>query len=292
MANFLIFISLGIVLYYAEANRYYSALCLARSSKCDLSLSENSKFCKPGIWAVSQPLDCREIGCQYCQLRKTYPCNSAPIKKACRNLIPQKPSPSARPMEKRCAYHASKSNSIVVDFGQLNPKGGWTRTHRQQYKGLVYRKDKNGGIDKAGASGVYCFPMIAYSSGSYQLTAISFTPHHTEHNDMWLRSSLGFQFWYNGKHWGQGSAGPTSWVKGYQNSAGKIADYLHHKDHDPHKFIIKNIVAGKKFTVCISGRSYRYEVFRLILKKCAGQECFGFQMNNPRSLPVTELQCK
>lgn len=190
-----------------------------------------------------------------------------------------------------CGYHSKPSRSataIVVNLGSLPAKGGWVRIRRHGLTGLIYRPDRNGGRDNAGKKGVYCFPMMTSMSGDYQLTAVSYTPHETEHNDMWIRSSLGFSMWYEGRYWK--SVGSV-WLKAYENLAGRMADYLHTKDHDPQKFIIKNVKAGKKFEVCISGRSYRYEVYRLVLKKCTGNECRGFPIPNLLGLPTTPFSC-
>ena len=275
----------------ADANRYNSALCIAKSVKCDSDTAGKSKLCRPYVWPNTQDRACLDAACSFCSnptKAQSFPCNTRPIVALCMPNTP--PMAMGDPEEMSCAYRSSSSDAIVVDTSQLSPRGGWTMTSRGPYKGLVYKKERDLGIDKPG-NGVYCFPMIAKSPGSYQLTAISYTPHQTEHNDMWVRSSLGFTFWYSGKQWVEGGAGPSKWVKAYQNSAGRIADYLHTKDHDPHKFIINNVKAGKQFEICISGRSFRYEVYRVIVRKCTGNECRGFGMGNAGNLPITPRTC-
>lgn len=285
----------------ARGNGYDSAWCISRANTCYRALARKSSGCMPFVWPMEQPSACKSSACFYCKSRSSYPCGTISIKKVCKfpsspPKTMKKPTYSAPSPPKggkgMCGYHSKTSRggiAIVVNMGSLPAKGGWARISRNGLSGLIYRPDRGGGRDSAGKKGMYCFPMMTSMSGDYQLTSVSYTPHMTEHNDMWIRSSLGFSMWYEGRYWK--SAGPKEWLKAYQNVPGRMADYLHTKDHDPHKFIIKNVKAWKKFELCISGRSYRYEVYRLVLKKCKGKECSGFPIPNLLGLPTTLFSC-
>lgn len=122
-----------------------------------------------------------------------------------------------------------------------------------------------------------CFNVSAEIPGDYYLTALSYAPHNTEHNDMWVQSSLGFELWKGGRNGTLGGVVEgTGWRKAYQNYGIRgISDDLKTIDFNGHRFIIPGVRRRETFWVCVSGRSYRYEVFRLILLKCEGVVCTG-----------------
>lgn len=300
--SFFIFVILtAIGISSVHGNGYDSASCISRANTCYRSLARKGSGCMPFVWPMEQPSPCKYAACSYCKSRTSYPCGTISMKKVCKSpssprKTMKKPKYSAPTPSKgkkgMCGYHSKTSSggtAIVVNMGSLPAKDGWARIRRNGMSGLIYRPDRNGGRDSPGKKGKYCFPMMTTMSGDYQLTSISYTPHETEHNDMWVRCSLGFTMWYEGRYWK--SVGPRDWLKAYQNVPGRMADYLHTKDHDPHKFIVKNVKAGTKFEVCISGRSYRYEVYRIVLKKCKGNECRGFPIQNLMGLPTTPFSC-
>lgn len=154
---------------------------------------------------------------------------------------------------------------------------GWVPTKRDGLIGLVYEPSKNRGIDMRGAKGKMCFNVNVKIPGGYYFTALSYAPHNTEHNDMWVESSLGFELWKGGKNGTLGGVvKPTEWRKAYQNYGIRgISDDLKTIDFNGHRFIIPVVNSDAGFQVCVSGRSYRYEVFRLILVKCKGVVCTG-----------------
>lgn len=164
---------------------------------------------------------------------------------------------------------------------------------RDGLTGLVYEPTKNLGIDFRGVKGKLCFNIHVKLPGGYYLTALSYAPHNTEHNDMWVRSSLGFELWKGGRNGTLGGVvKPREWRKAYQNYGTRgISDDLKTIDFNGHRFIIPvaEKKEGERFQVCVSGRSYRYEVFRLILVKCKGVVCTGgaWVLQDLRQRPVS-----
>lgn len=183
------------------------------------------------------------------------------------------------------------SDRVVIDLARVPLVDGWTRKSRSGLTGIEYNRDGAGGRDGAGERGVMCFPVRAREDGGYYFTAISYAPHNTEHNDAWVRSDKGFTLWRQGRDgefWRR--ADSSEWLKAYQNSGGsRISEDFKTRDHDGHRFIIPNVRAGETFNVCISGRSFRYELFKLALIKCEGRFCTGGIMQNLR--PLASSQC-
>lgn len=107
---------------------------------------------------------------------------------------------------------------------------------------------------------------------------------------MWVNSpDHGFELWQFGKYWR--NAGTKEWLKAYQNNGVKgLIDQLKTKDFDGHRFIIPKVKKGQMFRVCISGRSYRYEVFKLFVFKCYGNTCHGVPLHGLQNRNPT--QCK
>lgn len=284
LSTFLLATLLLSVAVKAQSPSYYSAACLAKGTGCGPWVANRSNGCKPNRLAKNQPGSCKQAGCTWCRTKNPtefFPCKTDTIKGICSGSGPSPPQPPPG----QCAYRTNtRSKSIVISMGNVQPKDGWTRISRAGYTGIIYRRNLGGGRDNPGQKGVYCFPIIPRESGSYQLTTLSYTPSFTEHNDVWLKaSSPGFSFWMEGRFYRT----TTDWVKGYQNDDGRISDNMFHKDWDPHRFMLKNVRAGRKIDVCISGRSYKYELYRIVIKKCVGRECRGFKMSNAKNLPVS-----
>lgn len=120
-----------------------------------------------------------------------------------------------------------------------------------------------------------CFKVKAPSSGKYYLTAVSYAPHPTEHNDVWVETSKGFELWQNGKY--RRYEPPGKWTKAYQNNGKKgLSEMWKTIDFDGHRFIVPNVKAWQTFKVCIAGRSKKYEIFQILLIKCSGKKyCQG-----------------
>lgn len=139
---------------------------------------------------------------------------------------------------------------------------------RAGLKGLVFEKERTHGIVGAGSKGKMCFKVRVAESGDYLLTARSAAPHPTDNNDMWVSSGRGFEL-VRGEDVVNG--GVDRWYKAYQNKGkGEIADYISTVDFNPHTFVVPGVVGGNTFEVCMSGRSFKYEVYSLGLVKCGG----------------------
>lgn len=179
-------------------------------------------------------------------------------------------------------------DSATVNLDAVIPAKGWSVAERDGLTGLVYEKNKNMGIDQPGL-GVMCFPVRVQQAGDYFLTAVSYAPHHTEHNDDWMAVSKELRLWrINGKKFF--TKPPMTYLKAYQNNGIKgMSTEMKTKDHDGHRFIIMDVGAGEKFEVCMAGRSYRYEVYRLVMKKCGdGDECKGGNLENVMDVPLSQ----
>ncbi|KAI0561259.1 hypothetical protein FGB62_89g09 [Gracilaria domingensis] len=170
----------------------------------------------------------------------------------------------------RCTY--TGSNRVTISLGSVTPVDGWVRKSRGGLSGLVFRPDKNHGILKPGVEGEMCFSVRLSEPGDYHLTAVSAAPDRTENNDMWIKCSKPLTLIRKGVV----NNGNTDWYKGYQNDgSNKIADHLKTVDNRGHDFVITNVRANENFNICISGRSYRYEVFKIIANKCDSARCLS-----------------
>lgn len=306
----------------AAGSRYHAAKCLEEARKCSAETAEKSgNACKASLRAREQSNKCRRLACQWCELkgkREIYPCKKPILRSICFGETRMRKSPNPQPNDEqqprparspRPPYNPSprparsprppaanrakcvwtSSSRVVIDLGTIPTVArGWTRTSRGGYSGLIYEKSKNRGIDSAGKKGVMCFNIRVDSPGNYFFAALSYAPHHTEHNDMWVNSpSQGFELWQANKKWRDAST--TQWLKAYQNNGPKgLSVSLKTKDHDGHRFIVPDVPKDRVFRMCISGRSYKYEVYRLYLVKCSGVFCTGRPMTNLQSLPVSK----
>ena len=136
--------------------------------------------------------------------------------------------------------------------------------------GLVYRKDRNHGTIMP-AKGQMCFRLRLRKAGNYFMTFISYAPHPTDNNDAWIKVNKQLKLVSLKKGGGSISMNPNVYLKAYQNNGKKygMSSDMHTKDNDPHKFIIMRVRAGENIKICIAGRSFRFEVYRIILKRCS-----------------------
>ncbi|CAN8063544.1 unnamed protein product [Agarophyton chilense] len=185
-----------------------------------------------------------------------------------------------------CTY--TGTDRVTISLGSVTPADGWVRKNRDGMSGLVFRPDKNHGILKPGLEGVMCFAVRLEIPGDYHLTAVSAAPDRTENNDMWIKSSKPLTLIRNGVV----QNGNTDWYKGYQNDGGnKIADHLKTVDNRGHDFVVTNVRANENFNICISGRSYRYEVFKIILNQCGSARCLSGSSPRGSLLDSTPSLC-
>lgn len=282
----------------ADAERpYYCVLCVSKGKACSRSLARTCNICNSYTAPVNQPKACRNRVCKWCSRVRIASaralCNDSHVRAVCgggggggaphrgddygrTKTPPTKASTAPAGGGGKCTWTATGSHA-VVNLGAVKPGQGWSRVSRHGFSGIAYETSKKGGIDPPGKYGEMCFDMRVKSAGNYYFGAVSYAPHNTEHNDVWVRSSKGFWIWKKGNLWKKGRS--DEWFKAYQNYGSRgIAEDFKTKDHDGHRFLIQNLKANEKLTICISGRSYRYELYRLVLAKCSGMTCKGRMM--------------
>lgn len=183
-------------------------------------------------------------------------------------------SPSSGTQFRSSCVWSARRDQVSVDLSSVEPANGWTPCKRNDMYGLVYKKDKILGMDAKGEHGVMCFDVKAPSDGTYYLTALSYAPHNTEHNDVWVRCDKPMELWRHANSRSKVEA--NTWLKAYQNK-GKagISEEWKTIDRNGHRLLIPGLVEGEIFQVCLSGRSYQYELFRLVFIRCQGQYCTG-----------------
>lgn len=271
---------------------YFCSKCVAQSDRCKQKLAAVCGACKPAVQAHVQPESCIVAACRYCSRHGRsvkFPCNSNMISTMCAeqertsfkaNAPP--PEPNEAIAEPHCIWRAS-DNAVVIPLADVRERGNdWTSITRDGERGIIYEKELGGGIDGPGEKGVMCFSVKAGAAGNYYMGAVSYAPHVTEHNDVWVLSTKGFNLWQGGELWRK--AENWEWLKAYQNEAGWSEDFKT-KDHDGHQFIIPDVGDSEMFELCISGRSYKYELYRLVIAKCSGGTCTGNIMRD-----ITELE--
>lgn len=181
--------------------------------------------------------------------------------------------PSGAQVSSSCVWSVRR-DQVTVDLSTVEPADGWTRCKRDGLYGLVYKKEKTHGIDGKGNHGVMCFDIRAPSDGTYYMTALSYAPHNTEHNDVWVRCNKPMELWRHAQS--RSAVAPNTWLKAYQNK-GKagISEEWKTIDRNGHRLLVPGLVKDAVFQVCLSGRSYKYELFRLVFIRCQGPYCTG-----------------
>lgn len=299
VASILLLVSILFATTVAQPNtlpEHFAARCVYQSSRCTADNAARSVVCRPNLLAEDQSFVCKREACSWCRLYKPlykfWPCGGAEIREICLNIgfrrpdssptIAPTPTPKTAPPQGPtgtvpggCVWTGSGAgSSVVIDLGRVKQTPYWPYVYRDGRKGIIYRNGPKGGISKPGVFGVKCFEVSAPKSGKYYFSAISYSPHNTEHNDMWVRSDKGFELW----KWKSRPryANGFQWLKAYQNYGRRgISDDLKTIDFNGHRFIIPNVLAWKKFRICISGRSKLYEIYKLVLVRCEGDYCRG-----------------
>lgn len=233
----------------------------------------------------AQPKQCQLAACRYCYKgsRRTTAtvCSSDAIVKNCFKSKPSVPAPAPRPPKrapskparKGCVYTSGRGK-VVIRATELSIGSHWDRVG----DAIVWKKEGGHGIDAMG-SGTVCANVKFRQGGVWYLTAVSSAPHPTEHNDAWFKFSGGVDLYRpQGGSLRKGSGG---WYKGYQNNGGnKRADYILTIDRDGHQFLTKPVKKGRVYQVCVSGRSTKYSLLKLVFVKCGGGEgCSRFNSN-------------
>ncbi|PXF47076.1 hypothetical protein BWQ96_03153 [Gracilariopsis chorda] len=248
-----------------------AAECVARQNLCDSHVAKSSIHCKEDTFVKKQSRSCRNAACKYC----TWPsstndnaCYSWAIRHWCasfpgvQNGQTLKPGRMPHKDPYRCVWHG-RDKELVLDLKFFTAWGGWT----QNGDGLEWKRYLSKGIDEPG-SGEMCFKFAVPEDGFYYFTALTSAPHPTDHNDMWVRIQTGIRL-YRGKthvYW----MTVRKYIKAYQNlGENRINDILSSVDHNPHYFVSEKLMQNETHTVCISGRSSRFTVYKLVFVKCS-----------------------
>lgn len=262
---------------FGMVNNKHAAICCGLGPRCNHGIARQAGPCRPGLYMSQQSGRCRHLACQYCyngNRKFTKICRRLAIVKQCfggrvhhgkRNHPKHKKSRSRG----KCAWHA-RNGKIVIPTTSLNTRRPWIK----QYGGITWKPNGGNGVDPMG-SAAFCARIIVDKPGSYYLTVVSSAPHPTEHNDLWIRFSAGLR-WFKpqGYRWLNKGNG---WFKGYQNDGRKkVANYLLTKDFDGHQFVTYPLRKGQTYSVCLSGRSSKYTIYKIVMVKCDGWFCSRF----------------
>lgn len=267
----------------SRPSRYHAALCISRRDKCKPWLASTSGVCSPLTAALEQPVQCVQTACEWCILpehQNRTLCKNKSLTNICNSSISNNTGTG-------CTF--TGKNAMVVPMSEMRPAKGWEPVEREGLSGFVYKPAKNHGIDKPHRSTAMCAAVRAPASGSYYMTAISHAPHFTEHNDAWFRCSMGINLWRHNVFWRRATG--RQWLKGFQNTGPRrFGTELKTRNNRGHRFIVSGVQRGDDFKVCVSGRSYRYEIYRLVLIPCKGLYCTGRMMTGVDKLAPSKCE--
>lgn len=272
----LLLIQLVLTPTFGMVNNNAAAICCGLGPRCNYATARRAGPCRPKLFMSQQPGRCRHLACQYCYYgnRKfTQICRRLAIVKQCfggrvQHGKNRRPASKPRPHGK-CAWRARKGK-VVIPTTSLKTHYPWVK----QYGGITWKPNGGNGVDGMG-SGAFCARVIVDKPGPYYLTVLSSAPHPTEHNDLWIRFSAGLR-WFKpqGYKWLNKGSG---WFKGYENEGRKkVANYLLTKDFDGHQFVTYPLRKGQVYSVCLSGRSSKYTIYKIVMVKCNGWYCSRF----------------
>lgn len=291
-----------------QVHPFFAVSCIIRSTNCTpFYVRFSGNRCVARTRRLRQPRACVQYACDWClQYKKrasSFPCKRRNIAHTClkytqgyfdRRQTPRPtpaptrrpaptstptstPKPSPPPKWKNHFGHCTwqgRNNHIVVDLGKVPLRGVWDRVTRNGMKGIKFVRSPHAIISPRGKYGKMCFKLRAPMTGSYYMSAVSYAPHVTEHNDVWVASSKGFVL--RKRYAPPRYAPPGTWLKAYQNNGKKgMSEHFKTIDFNGHRFIIPGVKKGEVFKVCIAGRSKLYEMFRLVFVKCWGKYCQG-----------------
>lgn len=276
-----------------------AALCMSRTKNCREEDATRSVYCKDNTYVARQPLACRRAGCMYCfedTHKDETACLSWAVKTWCYErahewLLPKPrvepesnpasntPEPSPETTENPAALNdkrwknpedclwVGKDDKVVLGLKYFKPTKDWKHTAKSG-DGLTWRPWKEHGIDKRG-SGEMCFNFKAPTAGFYYLTALSSAPHRTEYNDMWIKLDRGLRLYRARTAQRKGSKPRTGYEKAYQNHGrNEKSNLLSGVNHKPHRFITEWLTENRVYTMCMSGRSSKFTVYKLVMIRC------------------------
>lgn len=193
-------------------------------------------------------------------------------------------------------YLPDSRDMIVIDAEQAGGGGGWKyKKYLNGYEGsgyLVYKpKSNSAGVEKAPENladkRIKTYWFKVNKPGMYRVVLKSAAPHRTDHNDLFmsLPESGAYKRRFGvlsdltspvdpKKQWSK-RASPSDWFKVYQNRGGLQWDFGGKTvDFNGHDILTKKLRAdGTWYSVRISGRSTKFNVDRIALYRCDGNDC-------------------
>lgn len=189
-------------------------------------------------------------------------------------------------------YSPNENDVIIMDMEQRGPGGGWEwMNNLPGYGGsgyLTYKPNSNfGGAEPKPQNleepRIKTFFFKVKTPGSYRVLIRSAAPDFTEHNDIFMslpesgavqrrfnmESDLTYPTDPNGENFS-----PNNWFKVYQNK-GNLEWHVGgvHVDFEGHVIITRPLVPGPWYSVRICGRSTKFNLDRITLYPCEGEEC-------------------
>lgn len=247
----------------------YAAVCCARGPYCSSLLARHSGVCLPRLWMSQQPRRCIQAACRHCRSLRANSmpvCRTTPLRRNCllrsppRTIMHKKPKHPTSPRS-LCSFRGGRFG-VYIPAARLPVRKPW---YRLRDGSIIWKPRGGGGIDRKG-SGEACARFIPGVRGRFYVTLISSAPHGTEHNDVWIRVSSGVDLFRTPRTWRGGSSG---WYKAYQNMGGnRWANYVVTVDFNGHQIITKPLLRGRRYEVCLSGRSSRFRINAILLIGC------------------------
>lgn len=175
---------------------------------------------------------------------------------------------------------------VVMCLSKVQPQSSWTR----KGTGLIWKANVDNEIDPPGL-GEICINFKVPKTGTYYVTAITSAPRKSDNNDLWIKLDAGLRL-LHAKSLKLHSSG-HDYFKGYQNLGENIkADILSSVDRNPHIFVSKEMKGGATEKLCISGRSSRFTVYKIVLVRCSGEECDRYSKHIKEAMKgITESKC-
>lgn len=248
-----------------------AAECVAKQDLCASHVAKSSVHCKEETFVERQSRRCRNAACKYCtwpSSKNDIACYSWAIRHWCasfpgvQNSQVLRPGWTPRRDLYQCTWHG-RDMKLVVDLNFFKAWGEWTKNG----DGLEWKRYQSEGIDKPG-SGEMCFKFVVPEDGYYYFTGLTSAPHPTDHNDLWVRLPKGIRLYKGRTHRYRTTA--TKYIKAYQNMGeNRINNILSTIDHNPHYFVSEKLLRNETNSLCISGRSSRFTVYKLVLVKCS-----------------------
>lgn len=297
----LFFMSMLLAVGYSVTNKNYNAaVCCSKGVNCSVKYARLSVTCVRGKRMAEQAKECQMDACAHCaesMRRLEGVCRTAVLRQKCMGLPPlvmlrkMRETPKT-PGKKLCSFGPvwNGGGKIVVGFSDMKVKGNWSENPDGS---RTWKKGGGKGIDKKGV-GAICVPFKPAISGNYYFTAMTSAPHPHDHNDAWFKFSTSVKLYRPHSETILGGKANT-WYKGFQNEGkGVQAKYILTVDNNGHQFVLPSLRKNKRYWMCVSGRSTRFVLRKLVLIKCQGNAVTGCNRFSPfmtqalRALPPSK----